>query len=1432
MPFTVALVLLLVFTLVPFFALTPPFAHAASDATIDLTDNNNGASYPNWSCSGNTYTITGDVTITGDTSGPPLVFAFDSPSGSTATATWDANYTKSNTVNQPLVAITGNGTFVIADTGSVVNNNNNNAITWQAGTNGQGLGQFAELIVYGEVRASAGNAVNMVGADASLTVEENAKVTTTSGGAINLSGTNASVTIKGEVEAAGSGTGITMSGANASVTVSGQVGAHTGSAISMSGNDASLTIEGDAWVYSSNNFAAVGTITMSGVDSELLITDNAVVDAFGSTTSYAIATNGKVSVSGGTVSTSGTQGRAIQLAGTPGGKAYITGGLVQATAPGGTAISTATSNALNAEIVVSGGVVRATTGNAIRAVASTASVTVTGGFVFSYGTNLVGSQTDNPSNSTIWQQRGASPSITGDGIVVAWDPIGTLPTPETDQYLEGTDDHLAYMPSSGATVQWDTEGLNSGIYYENGNTSGFFDMHEEVFVASCKIEATPSPIDFGELSYPYVQPAAQTITVTNIGTDSVLLAEPVAPSGYTIVVSPLWETLLAPGESATFTIQPDADLIPSDYSATLTVNASNPDAPSLTASADVEIAFVVYSDDNYITEFTLDGQIGDTVITNEDDPDMVGTITIIMPSDTDLAALRLSSLVWSDFATIDPEHEVDELYDLSALGPYTVTSESGKSREYTVRVLLQYTVTYEIENGTFGGTVTSTSEEVIWGANPVHVPTDMQPNPGFDQKPGSWVEVDFPDGPILEKTTFTYRYEPNDSYTVTYEIENGTFGGTVTTTSEQVIWGANPVHVPTDMQPNPGFDQKPGSWVGVDFPDGPILENTTFTYRYEPNDSYTVTFLDWDASVIAAVQVPHGADATPPADPTRDGWVFDGWNGDYTNVTEDRTIFATFVRELEPPKTAKYTVTYYGDRAIGSALATEVVLATEDFSGDIDSLATATIRSFTGYTHNAADTNNVLSAAIAEDGSLELKVYYTLNIYEVEFLDWDASAIDTVQVFHGADATPPADPTRDGWVFDGWNGDYTNVTEDRTIFATFVRELEPPKTAKYTVTYYGDRAIGGALATEIVLATEEFSGNVDSLVAAAIRSFTGYTHNAADTNNVLSAAIAKDGSLELKVYYTLNTYEVEFLDYDGTVLDTVQVFHGADATPPADPTRDGWIFANWNGDYANVTENRTVTASYIEEELISKIAKYTVTYYADRGIGGTLGPLAAGDIVLATDEFPGDVGSLVTAIIRSFTGYTHNAASPNNVLSGVIVEGDSLELEVYYTLNRYTVEFLDWDGTVIDTVQVFHGADATPPADPTRDGWVFDGWNGDYTNVTEKRTITATYVEEDPTEPDPGDGEDPTDPDPTEPDPGDGEEPGDGDKKPGDTATDPEDKKPATDKATDKTPDTSDSGGLFFLTAILTGLIGIVFMALSVLQRRALPAYPRGRHAR
>ena len=74
-----------------------------------------------------------------------------------------------------------------------------------------------------------------------------------------------------------------------------------------------------------------------------------------------------------------------------------------------------------------------------------------------------------------------------------------------------------------------------------------------------------------------------------------------------------------------------------------------------------------------------------------------------------------------------------------------------------------------------------------------------------------------------------------------------------------------------------------------------------YTVTYEvPKATYTVTFKDWDGTVLKTQTVEEGSSATPPSNPNREGYIFVGWDKSYSNITANTTITALY---NEIPKT-------------------------------------------------------------------------------------------------------------------------------------------------------------------------------------------------------------------------------------------------------------------------------------------------------------------------------------------------------------------------------------------------------------------------------------------------------------------------------------------------------------------------------------------------
>ena len=438
------------------------------------------------------------------------------------------------------------------------------------------------------------------------------------------------------------------------------------------------------------------------------------------------------------------------------------------------------------------------------------------------------------------------------------------------------------------------------------------------------------------------------------------------------------------------------------------------------------------------------------------------------------------------------------------------------------------------------------------------------------------------------------------------------------------------------------------------------IQNGAVTVAAAQPEMHTVTFKDWDGTVLKTQEVQHGGDAEAPADPTRVGYTFTGWDKAFTNITADLVVTAQYSINT-------YTVTFKDWD--GTVLKTQEV----QYGGDAEAPADPTR---VGYTFTGWDKafTNIMA-------DLVVTAQYEINTYTVTFKDWDGNVLKTQEVQYGGDAEAPADPTRTGYTFTGWDKAFTNITADLVVTAQY--EINT-----YTVTF---KDWNGT-----VLKTQEVQHGGDA-EAPADPTRAGYTFTGWD-----KAFTNITADLVVTAQYEINTYTVTFKDWDGTVLKTQEVQYGGDAEAPADPTRTGYTFTGWDKAFTNIMADLVVTAQY-------EINTYTVTF---KDWDGT---------VLKTQEvqYGGDAEAPADP---TRTGYTFTGWDKafTNITADLVVTAQ-------YSINTYTVTFKDWNGTVLKTQEVQYGGDAEAPADPTRTGYTFTGWDKAFTNITADLVVTAQY---------------------------------------------------------------------------------------------------------
>ena len=213
---------------------------------------------------------------------------------------------------------------------------------------------------------------------------------------------------------------------------------------------------------------------------------------------------------------------------------------------------------------------------------------------------------------------------------------------------------------------------------------------------------------------------------------------------------------------------------------------------------------------------------------------------------------------------------------------------------------------------------------------------------------------------------------------------------------------------------------------------------------------------------------------------------------------------------------------------------------------------------------------------------------------------------------------------------------------------------------------------------------------------------------------------------KLTVQWTAPTYAVTLNTNGGTIADGKDVTgytYGVGATLPTDVTRTGYTFKGWY-DNEGLTGSPVTAIGGTETGNKEYWAKweanaYTVTLNTN---GGTINN---GNVT----EYTYGVGAtLPTDVTR--TGYTFKGWYDNENLTGSPVtaisntETGNKEYWAKWEINQYTITVKPENGKADITITQDYGTAITAPADPTREGYTFIGWDKEIPTTMPAENIT------------------------------------------------------------------------------------------------------------
>ena len=193
----------------------------------------------------------------------------------------------------------------------------------------------------------------------------------------------------------------------------------------------------------------------------------------------------------------------------------------------------------------------------------------------------------------------------------------------------------------------------------------------------------------------------------------------------------------------------------------------------------------------------------------------------------------------------------------------------------------------------------------------------------------------------------------------------------------------------------------------------------------------------------------------------------------------------------------------------------------------------------------------------------------------------------------------------------------------------------------------------------------------------------------------------------------IGAYTVTFQSEGGSEVAS-QIRANTPAARPADPTKEGYTFIGWyNGESewdfeTPVTTDLTLTAKW-------QVNQYTITFKPENG---------GQDIVIKQDY-----GTAITAPANpTKTGYTFGGW--DKTIPSTMPAGD-MTITARWQVNQYTITFKPENGGEDIAITQDYGTAITAPANPTKTGYTFAGWDKTIptTMPAEDMTITARWTE-------------------------------------------------------------------------------------------------------
>ena len=329
----------------------------------------------------------------------------------------------------------------------------------------------------------------------------------------------------------------------------------------------------------------------------------------------------------------------------------------------------------------------------------------------------------------------------------------------------------------------------------------------------------------------------------------------------------------------------------------------------------------------------------------------------------------------------------------------------------------------------------------------------------------------------------------------------------------------------------------------------------------------------------------------------------------------------------------------------------------------------------------------------------ELTVQWTAPTYAVT-LNTNGGTINNGNVTeytYGVGATLPTDVTRTGYTFKGWYYN-ENLTGSPVTAIGDTETGNKEYWAKWEINQYTVTVKPENGEADITI-TQDYG---TPITAPADPTREGYTFIGWD-REIPTTMPAED--MTVTAQWEINRYTITFDTNGGSEIAPITQDYGTEITAPDNPTRKGYTFKGWDKEIPETmpAENITVTAQW-------EINRYTITF--DTAGGSEIAPITQ------------DYGTNITAPADpTREGYTFKGWDKEIPKT---MPAENMTVKAQWEINRYTITFDTAGGSEIAPITQDYGTNITAPADPTREGYTFIGWDKAIPTTMPAENITVT----------------------------------------------------------------------------------------------------------